>query len=220
MFIIQPVKGALPSSWLVRYGFFMRIAILTFDGFNEIDSFVPLSILNRVQKPDWKAEITAPTPTVTSMNGMRLERTQPLDFARAADVVVVRSGKKTREIVEDSALLGELRFEPARQLITAQCSGALLLAKLGHLKDVPVCTDVVTKPWVIDAGAQVVDQPFYAAGNIATAGGCFASYYLATWILRRTAGSEAAREALHYVTPVGEQTDWESRAFAVVEPYL
>jgi hypothetical protein len=33
----------------------MRIAILTFDGFNEIDSFVALNLLNRVKRPGWQA---------------------------------------------------------------------------------------------------------------------------------------------------------------------
>ena len=37
----------------------MRIAVLTFDGFNEIDSFVASYVLNRVRRPDFKAAITA-----------------------------------------------------------------------------------------------------------------------------------------------------------------
>jgi transcriptional regulator GlxA family with amidase domain len=198
----------------------MRIAILTFDGFNEIDSFVVLSILNRVKRPGWKAEITGPSPVVTSMNGVRVERQQPLGFAREADVVIVGSGRKTREIVEDPAIMDELRLDPARQLITAQCSGALILARLGHLRDVPACTDNMTKPWVVEAGVRVVDQPFIAAGNIATAGGCLSCYYLATFIISRGAGRDAAAEALSYVTPVGEQADWAARAFAATDPYL
>jgi transcriptional regulator GlxA family with amidase domain len=198
----------------------MRIAVLTFDGFNEIDSFVAASILNRVKRPGWKAEITAPSPTVTSMNGVCVQRQQPLEFARAADVVIIGSGRKTREIVGDPAIMNELRFDPARQLVTAQCSGALVLAKLGHLRDMPACTDTTTKPWVIEAGVRVAEQPFHAAGNLATAGGCLASYYLATWILARTAGRDVAIEALSYVTPVGEQADWATRAFAAIDPYL
>lgn len=198
----------------------MRFAILTFEGFNEIDSFVVASMLNRVKRPGWHAEIVAPSPMVTSMNGVRVERQQPLGFAREADVVIVGSGRRTREIVADASIMSELRFDPARQLVTAQCSGALVLAKLGLLRDVPACTDKITKPWVVEAGVRVADQPFCATGNIATAGGCLASYYLATWILVRTAGRAVAAEVLDYVTPVGEQADWAARAFAVVDPYV
>ena len=41
----------------------MQIAILTFDGFNELDSFVALSLLNRVH--GWRATICAPNDRVT-----------------------------------------------------------------------------------------------------------------------------------------------------------
>jgi len=203
-----------------RYTRIMRIAILTFDGFNEIDSFVALAILNRVKRPGWTAEITAPSATVTSMNGVRVERQQPLGFAREADVVLVGSGVQTRQIVDDQAIMAELRLDPRRQLVTAQCSGALVLARLGHLADVPACTDNITKPWVVEAGVRVVDQPFVAVGNVATAGGCLASYYLATWIIARGASRDEAAAVLAYVTPVGEQAGWAARAFAAIDPYL
>jgi transcriptional regulator GlxA family with amidase domain len=198
----------------------MRSAIVTFDGFNEIDSFVFVSMLNRVKRPGWRAEIVAATQTVTSMNGVRIERQQPLGFAREADIVIVGSGLRTREVVGDAAIMSELVFDPARQLVTAQCSGTLVLAKLGLLHEVPACTDMTTKPWVVEAGVRVADQPLYAAGNVATAGGCLASHYLATWILARTLGREAAAEVLRYVTPVGEQAAWEARAFAAIDRYL
>ena len=101
----------------MRYARGMRIAVLTFDGFNEIDSFVVSAMLNRVRRPDWKAEITAPEPVVTSMNGVRVERQQPLGFAREADVVVVGSGRRTRDIIADAAIMSELRFDLTRQFV-------------------------------------------------------------------------------------------------------
>lgn len=204
----------------LRYAARMRIAVLTFDGFNEIDSFVAATMLNRVRRPGWKAEITAPSEVVTSMNGVRVERQQPLAFAREADVVVVGSGRQTRDIVADAAIMGELRFDLTRQIVTAQCSGALVLAKLGLVRDMPVCTDRITKPWVVEAGVRVLEQPFHAAGNVATAGGCLASHYLASWILARTLGRDVAIEVLGYVTPVGQQAEWAARAFEAVDPYL
>src|ERR1700756_4777452 len=119
----------------------MRVAILTCDGFNEIDSFVALSMLGRVKRADWQVGIAAPTPRVTSMNGVVIERQLSLADARASEVVLVGSGKQTREGVADAGLMAELRLDPARQLIGAQCSGTLILAKLGLLGNVPACTD-------------------------------------------------------------------------------
>lgn len=198
----------------------MQIAVLTFDGFNELDSFVASAILNRMKPLGWKAHITCPTAQVTSMNGVIVQRQQPLDFVAEADAVLIGSGTQTRAIAEDRALLDQLRLAPTRQLIGAQCSGTLLLAKLGLIGDLPACTDLGSKPWVVEAGVRVIEAPFVAHGNIATAGGCLASQYLAAWIIARGASLADARAAIHYVAPVGEKEATVTRAVTAIEPFL
>jgi transcriptional regulator GlxA family with amidase domain len=198
----------------------MQIAVLTFEGFNELDSFIASAMLNRVKQPALKALIVCPTAQVASMNGVVVHTQAPLAFAREADAVIVGSGVKTREIVRDAALMGELRLDPKRQIIGAQCSGALVLAKLGLLAGVPACTDTTTKPWVQEAGIEVLNQPFVAHGNVATAGGCLGSHYLAAWTIARLAGWRAAEAVVHYVAPVGQKDEYVERARAALAPYL
>lgn len=198
----------------------MHIAILTFEGFNELDSLIALGILNRVKKRGWRVSIASPTSHVRSMNGVLLESQVSLREASAADAVIVGSGIRTREVIEDEGLMAQLHLDPSRQLLAAQCSGALILAKLSTLHGVPACTDLTTKPWVEQAGVTVLNQAFVAHGNVATAGGCLASQYLAFWIIARFNGIEAAQDALRYVAPVGEQEDYISRAMRNVMPYL
>lgn len=70
------------------------------------------------------------------------------------------------------------------------------------------------------AGVEVLNQPFFANGNVATAGGCLASHYLAAWIIARLEGIEAAESALHYVAPVGEKEEYIARAWRNITPYL
>jgi transcriptional regulator GlxA family with amidase domain len=139
-------------------------------------------------------------------------------------VVIFGSGIYTRAIAEDhgkaGALLDRLQLDPLRQLIGAQCSGALLMARLGLLADMPACTDLTTRPWLVEAGVRVEEAPFHARGPIATAGGCLASQYLAAWILLRGAGEEAARQSLHYAAPVGEKEAYVERLLSVVRPFL
>ena len=154
------------------------------------------------------------------MNGVTVHAQSSIDEARSADVVLVGSGVKTRDIVADPELMARIALDPTRQLIGAQCSGTLILAKLGLLGKVPACTDLTTKPWVLEAGVEVLNQPFFAQGNIATAGGCMASSYLAAWIIARTEGIEAASAALHYVGPVGEKDAYVSRAMGNIVKFL
>lgn len=198
----------------------MQIAVLTFDGFNELDSFVAAAILNRLKAKGWGAHITSPTPEVTSMNGVTIQRQRPLEFVSQADAVLIGSGVKTREIAADPRMLSRIVLDPSRQLVGAQCSGTLLLAKLGLIGGLPACTDLTTKPWVVEAGVEVLDAPFVAHGNVATAGGCLASQYLAAWMIARLATRRDAEEAIHYVAPVGEKAVYVKRALAAVTPFL
>lgn len=198
----------------------MHIAILTFEGFNELDSLIALGILNRVKTPGWRVSIASPTARVRSMNGVVLEAQVSLPEAAEADAVIVGSGALTREVVADAALMARLRLDPARQLLGAQCSGTLVLATLGLLDGVPACTDLTTRPWVEAAGVGVLNQPFVARGNVATAGGCLASQYLAAWVIARLVGVDEARSAIHYVAPVGEKDDYVARSMRNVTPFL
>ena len=198
----------------------MKIAILTFEGFNELDSFIALGILNRMRSKGWSAEITSSSPHITSMNGVKIQAQQPLEFANNADVVLFGSGIKTREIADDLKLLSSLHLDPSRQLIGAQCSGTLLMAKKGLIGTLPACTDLTTKPWVQEAGINVIDAPFYAKDNLATAGGCMSSQYLAAWVITKLASEEEAKEVIYYVAPVGQKEDYVERIISVAKPFL
>jgi transcriptional regulator GlxA family with amidase domain len=198
----------------------MHVAILTFEGFNELDSLIAFGILGRVKRPGWRVSLAAPTPRVRSMNGAVLEAQCTLREACSADAVLVGSGLLTRDIVRDASIMGQLDLDPARQLLGAQCSGTLILAKLGLLKEIPACTDLTTKPWVEEAGVRILNQAFYARGNIATAGGCLASQYLAAWTIASLTDIDTAAAALHYVAPVGEKDQYVARAMQNIQAYL
>jgi transcriptional regulator GlxA family with amidase domain len=189
----------------------MRISIVTFDAFNDLDSLVAFGMLGRIAllgDTDWQVRIASPTH-------------EGLDRLAEADAVLIGSGMKTREVANTPALMGQLRvLNPARQLLAAQCSGTFLLSRLGLLSGTPACTDLTSKPWVVESGVDVVPRAFAARGNVATAGGCLASQYLVAWLLARLKGVDTAREVLHYFAPVGEKQAFIDRALAHVLPTL
>lgn len=203
----------------------MRIAIVIFDGFDELDAFVSLGLLNRLGALGWKAELAAPVKRATSMSGVTVSVAQPLAFANRADAVVFGGNLYARAIAESvgqrGAPLGALELDPLRQTLCAQGSGTLLLARLGMLGAMPACTDPASRPWVIEAGVRVLeDEPFHARGALATAGGGMAASYLAAWIMLRHAGPAAATRALRESAPTGEEDAWVRRVLGVVAPFV
>ena len=197
----------------------MNIAILTFEGFNEIDSFVSHHILTRVESKDWNVAIASPTETVTSTGGIRVTAQRPLEFANEADAVLFGGSPRSRHIVEDRAIMSRLKLDPKRQLIGSQCAGAWFLAKLGLLANQPVCTSLNSRPGLEALGIRVLDRAFVASGNVASAGGCLASPYLAAWVISRLLGREAAESALRIVAPVGEKAQYVASVLDIVSPY-
>lgn len=197
-----------------------KISILTFQGFNEIDSLVAFRILKWLGKPDWDIQICSPEPELVSMGGLKIQAHSMLEDAARADAVIIGSGSLTRDIVSDEKIMSRITLDPKRQIIAAQCSGTLMAAKLGLLGNVPACTDSMTKPWVQEAGIEVLNQPLFAKGNVATAGGCLASAYLTAWVIAKLDSVETASKALHYFAPMGEKEEFLKRALQCISPYL
>lgn len=197
----------------------MKIAIVTLDGFNEIDSFVALSILNRAKADGVTAEITAPGDTVTSMNGVTVTAQKPMSFVREADAVLLGSGIHTRGHIDDPVLMKELALDPARQLIGTQCSGVLFLYRLGLLP-ATVTTDSKTRPLLSRTDAVVEDRPLVAQGNIVTSGGCLSSSYLAGWFLAKAVGLDKSMSILETVAPVGQRSQFGKQAREIIGKQL
>jgi transcriptional regulator GlxA family with amidase domain len=197
----------------------VKIAIVTLEEFNELDSFIALALLNRVPDKNWQVQICCPNESVTSMNGVRVMAQQTLAYANSADVVLFGSGMKTLEYAETPEFISKFSLDPTRQLIGAQCSGSLILNKLGLLNGT-VSTDTMTAPYLADQGLVLSDKPIQIDGNVMTAGGCLASQYLAAWVIAVKKDWSAAEKILHYVAPVGQKDDYVSRARATLLPSL
>jgi transcriptional regulator GlxA family with amidase domain len=192
----------------------IHIAILTFDGFNELDSLIAYGMLSRVSllgDVNWRVSIASPTPRVTSMNGLSIDAHIDVEEANSADAVLIGSGMKTREVGNDASIMGQLKLNPEKQLVAAQCSGTFLMAKLGIIGKTPACTDTTSKPWVQAAGVNVLNQAFYSNGNLATAGGCLSAQYISAWLISKLKGLEQATEVLRYFAPVGEKDEYVTR---------
>ncbi len=152
----------------------MKTTIVAFDGFTDIDVFILWDLLNRVPVADWRVEIVADTPDITSSTGLTIPAHDGLESVESADAVLIATGKDIAAKLDDEAFLAPLRRLTARQLIGAIDSGALMLGKLGLLQGRRATTYPTHLKALAALGATVVKEPFVREGNVATAAGCLA----------------------------------------------
>jgi transcriptional regulator GlxA family with amidase domain len=181
-----------------------KIAIVIFDKFTDIDLFLMWDLFNRVRVDGWQVKILGTAETHISATGIPIPTHGPVEEANEADAVLFVSGQGARERIVDEKWLSKFDLKPGRQFIGSICSGALILAKLGLLDGRKATTYPTTKGLLESFGVTVVEQPFVASGNVATAGGCLAQQYLVGWFIENLAGRDWRDLVLRSIQPVGE----------------
>ena len=175
----------------------MKIEILLFDGFDDLDAFGPFEVLTTA---GLQAEFVTvePRELVVSCGGARIV---PHGVLGDPDLVLVpgggwndRSGPgayaEARRGIITKALADR---HAAGRRIGSVCTGAMLLAEAGILRDRPAITHHTAiealKAFGADvrAGERVVDD-----GDIVTAAGVTSGIDLALYLVERELGSEAA----------------------------
>lgn len=187
----------------------MRVAIIAFDGFTDLDVFLPWDLLNRPRASGWEVRLLGERPAHRSKAGLEIRMHGSIDEAGDAAAVLFASGPETRRIAADPAYLARLRLNPERQLIGSMCSGALILAALGLLRGRTATTYPTARRELEALGVEVIEKPFVAHDRVATAAGCLAGQYLAAWVIERLLGADARRRSLLSIQPVGEGMRFE-----------
>jgi transcriptional regulator GlxA family with amidase domain len=189
----------------------MRIAIVIFDGVDELDVMGPLETLRRAAQLGAPFEVEAVTydglQSITGAYGATISADGP--YRPGADIVIfpgggwlaqaergvraeVRSGRWTlpiRQAAESGAVLASV------------CTGGMLLASTGLLAGRRATTHQGAWADLKDAGAEVVRDRVVDDGNLVTAGGVTSGIDLALWLVERFAGADMANRiatALEY----------------------
>lgn len=177
----------------------MKIAVIAFDGFTDVDAFLPFDFFHRVTVPygadykgPWQVRLLADRRNITSYSGLRVEAHGGLDEASEADGVFIVSGDGSRAKIADTGFMGRLRLDPSRQIVGAINSGALILAGLGLLDGLSATTYPIIMQELEAMGVRTEQRSLVVHGNIATAGGCLAALDLCAWIVERLLSAEAA----------------------------
>jgi transcriptional regulator GlxA family with amidase domain len=179
----------------------MRIDIILFDGFDELDAIGPFEVLRNAEGlgGDLHAELVGAhgAGTVTASHGTRVvvDRGPSED----ADLLLVPGGgwfvgAGARTEIERGdlpALLARARERGAA--VGSVCTGAMILAAAGLVQGRPATTHHAAIEDLRGAGATIVDGARVVDdGDLITAGGVTSGLDMALWLVEREAGAEIA----------------------------
>ena len=176
----------------------MKIEILLFDGFDDLDAFGPFEVLTGAGL-DTRFVTIEPRETVRSSHGATIV---PEGVLGDPDLVLVPGGGwndretggvylEARRGVIPEAL--RRRHEAGRR-IGSVCTGAMMLAEAGILKGRPAITHHSAIEDLKSFGADVQEGVrFIDDGDIMTAAGVTSGIDLALYIVRVTLGDAAAQ---------------------------
>jgi transcriptional regulator GlxA family with amidase domain len=200
-----------------------RIAIVVFDGFDELDAIAPLEILTRAARAGEQLEVrlvalSAPGKVMAS-HGLDVAVSDRLESD--TDLVIVPGGgwnaepgtPGTRVEIERGLLPAAIATLHAQGATVASvCTGAMIVAAAGLLKDRPATTHHVALQDLARTGASLVDARVVDDGDVITAGGVTSGIELALWLVEREWGEDLARLVASQIEHERVGTVWKGRA--------
>jgi len=184
-----------------------KAVLVTFDKFTDIDLFLAWDLLNRVKlrDKDFQIKIVGTEASHKSVRGLDVATHGLIEECNDADLVFFTSGLETRNLCRDNSYLQRFKLNPERQIICSMCSGALLIAALGHLKGLSATTYPTVFETLRGFGVDVLeDKHLVIHGNIGTAAGCLAAVDLIGWAIERLYNEKIREDVIASVLPVGQ----------------
>jgi transcriptional regulator GlxA family with amidase domain len=202
----------------------MKVEIVVFDGFDELDAIAPFEVLqNAVQlapESGWRVRLVtlAEARSVRGSHGLTIEPDGVLD--ESADLVIVPGGgwnDRGEQGAWAQAQGGELPAALARMhsggvRMASVCTGGMILAAAGITRGRPAITHQAAVEDLRASGAQVVDERVVDDGDLITSGGVTSGIDMALWLVERELGADVAdavaaemehdrRGSVHRATP-------------------
>lgn len=185
----------------------MRVAVLCYDGFDELDAVGPYEVFAEATSRGADLPVRLLTvddrERVTAAHGIRVEldgRLPPPDAADAPGLVVVPGGgwndrddagawaEAERGVVPDAVCA----HHAAGAVVAGVCTGGMLLSRAGLLDGRPATTHDGALSDLRETDAEVREDRVVDDGDVVTAGGITSGLDLALHLVEREAGADLA----------------------------
>jgi transcriptional regulator GlxA family with amidase domain len=182
----------------------MRVAVVVFEGFDELDAIGPLEVLRNAAAmgaTDLSVELVAldGSAEVTGSHGLRVRTDGRLD-PEGTDLLVIPGGGWNDRGAHGAWAEAERGDLPAAiaaaarggAVVATVCTGAMLAATAGLTRGRPAITHHDAVEDLRASGARVVEARVVDDGDLITAGGVTSGIDMALWLVERHFGSELA----------------------------
>ncbi|KAA1249958.1 DJ-1/PfpI family protein [Mycobacterium simiae] len=188
-----------------------QIAIVTYPGFTALDMIGPYEVLRNLPRTEVRFVWHEPGPITADSGVLVLGATHSLAETPSPHFILVPGGPSTPVHARDEKLLDWLRRAHRTTSWTASvCSGSVILAAAGLLKDQRATSHWLTLPALKAFGAiPVADQRIVHQDNIITSAGVSAGLDLALWLAAQL-GGESRAKAIQLVIEYDPQPPFDS----------
>jgi putative intracellular protease/amidase len=172
----------------------MDIAIPLFDRVTALDAIGPYDVLSRL--PDARVTFVGHAPgIVRTDNGMLgLAVDEPFEALPEPAVVVFPGGIGTRTLIHDERVLAWVRHAHEHtRYTTSVCTGSLVLAAAGILRDTDATTYWMVRDLLAKLGANPVSERVVERGKVITAAGVSSGIDMALTLAAHIAGDDYAQ---------------------------
>lgn len=185
-----------------------NLGIFIFEGVETLDVAGPFEVFSVADElfgfELYSAVTFAETKAaVRTVNGLSINPTYDFTNVPPLDVLIIPGGEGVRRAVADPALLAFIeRLSLTAQYVLTVCSGALLAAHLGWLKNKQYCTHhllYTTIAAIEPDGLPRQDLRFTGDGKLYTSAGVSAGIDLALYIVALVNGAETSQQVAGYL---------------------
>lgn len=200
-----------------------NVAVLIFDGVEVLDFAGPFEVFSRTRtEPGVESRLSddsAPfrvftvaktAAPVTATGGLKVLPDYALDEAPTIDLLVVPGGRGTRALLDDETLLAWIKGVSVKAArTTSVCTGSLLLAQAGLLRDRRATTHwgALDLLGSLDPSISVDRESRFVDDGIVTSAGVAAGIDMAFYVVEQICGKSVADETARYIDYPRERAD-------------
>jgi transcriptional regulator GlxA family with amidase domain len=202
----------------------MRIAVVVFDGFDELDAIGPLEVLRNAATmggADLSVDLVAldGAAEVTGSHGLVVRPDGRLD-PDGTDLLVIPGGGWNDRGAQGAwaeAERGELpaaiaAAHRAGAVVATVCTGAMLATAAGLTRGRPAVTHHGAIEDLRGAGAEVIEARVVDDGDLVTAGGVTSGIDMALWLVERHFGADLATAVAAEIEHPRHGEVWRARS--------